>query len=246
MLNQSLPYIEEVTESISRDRSQYLVFAALALGMLVFTGVLYWSNNSQFQRFLGRANPLTPFLFVIVAGFVLLSILLSQQWFAIYEKENLKELLHSSSLAALFGIIMILADTKIIFSADINILFPRSLLFYPAIAFLVEILFHVLPLTILLFIMSSILKGADSEVVFWICVLIVASLEPIYQMWDMVSSNQFPVWAVAYVGVHIFLINFFQLLIFRKQGFISMYTFRLVYYLFWHIAWGYVRLGLLF
>ena len=117
---------------------------------------------------------------------------------------------------------------------------------YPAMAFLVEILFHVLPLAVLLFIIGSILKGAKFEVVFWICVLIVASLEPTYQMKDMVSSNRFQIWAIAFVWIHIFLINFFQLFIFQKQGFISMYTFRLVYYLFWHIAWGYVRLGLLF
>lgn len=246
MIHQNLPHVEGVIESISRDRSQYLIFIGLAVGMFVFVGVLHLSNDGLFQRFLGTANPLTVFLFATVLGIVLLFILPSQQWFAVHEKTNLKMYLYSISLAALFGIIMILVDTRIIFSADMNILFPKSLLFYPAMAFLVEILFHVLPLAVLLFIIGSILKGAKFEIVFWICVLIVASLEPTYQMMDMVSSNRFQIWAIAFVWIHIFLINLFELLIFKRQGFVSMYTFRLVYYMFWHIVWGNARLDLLF
>ena len=76
----------------------------------------------------------------------------------IYEKENLTAALQWSSLAALLGIVMILVDTKIIFSADMNVLFPESLLFYPAIGFLVEIVFHVLPLAGLLLVLNS-LRG---------------------------------------------------------------------------------------
>jgi len=242
----NLPYVEKITGSISNNRLQYLVFIGLSLGISGFTGILYFSNKLLFQRFLGGIDPLMAFLFTIVLGFVLLAFLLSQKWFAIYEKENLTGLLRSSSLAALLGIIIILVDTRIIFSADMNILFPESLLFYPAIAFLVEILFHVLPLTVLLVILNSILKDVSFETIVWICILIVALLEPIYQVMDMASAKQFPLWAVIYVGLHIFLINFVQLLIFKRYDFISMYSFRLVYHLFWHIGWGYVRLRLLF
>jgi hypothetical protein len=246
MFYENLTYAEKVTESTSSDRLHYLVFLGLSLGILGLTAILYFSNKLLFRRFLGSIDPLMAFLFVILVGFILLSFLLSQKWFVIYEKENLAGLLRFSSLAALLGIFMILADTRIIFPADTNILFPESLLFYPAIALLVEILFHVLPLTLLLVILNSILKDVNFETIAWICILIVALLEPIYHTMDMASARQFPLWAVIYVGIHIFLINFVQLLIFKKYDFISMYSFRLVYYLFWHIGWGYVRLRLLF
>lgn len=246
MIHQNLPPIEKFTESLSSDRVQYLVFIGLSLGVLGFVGILHFANRLLFQRFLGRIDPLRTFLFVAILGLVLLAFLLSQKWFAIYEKENLKALPRFSSVAALLGIIMILVDTKIVFSADMNILFPKSLLFYPAIGLLVEVLFHVLPLAVLLVTLNSILKNVNFETIVWICIPIVALLEPTYHLMDMVSANQFPVWAVVYVGFHIFLINFFQLIIFRKFDFISMYSFRLVYYLFWHIGWGYVRLRLLF
>jgi hypothetical protein len=246
MFYRNSAYAERIIESISSNRLQCLVFIGLSLGALAFTGILHVSNNLLFQRFLGRMNPLIPFLFASVLGFILLSWLLSQEWFAIYEKENLSGLLCSSSLAALLGIIMILVDTRIVFPADTNILFPESLLFYPAIGFLAEILFHVLPLTVLLVVLNAILKNASFETIVWICIPLVSLLEPVYQTIDMASSDQFPLWAVAYVGVHVLLINFSQLLIFKKYDFISMYSFRLVYYLFWHIGWGYARLRLLF
>jgi len=246
MSHKNMPFVGKIVETISGDRLQYLILIGISLMVFGFVGILYFSNSQLFQRFIGRINPLIAFLFVIVLGFILLSFLLSQKWFAIYEKENLKGLFRFSSLAALFGIIMILVDTKIIFPADMNILFPESLLFYPAIGFLAEILFHVLPLAILLFILNSILKNADFGNVVWICILIVSLVEPIYQAMNMASSNRYPVGAVIYVGIHVFLISFFQLLIFRKYDFISMYSFRLVYYMFWHVGWGYVRLRLLF
>jgi hypothetical protein len=246
MFYKNLAYVERIIKLISNNRLQYLVYIGLSLGALGFTGILYFSNKLLFQRFLGRMNPLIAFLFASVLGFILLSWLLSQKWFAIYEKDNLKGILCSSSLAALLGIIMILVDTRIVFPADTNILFPESLLFYPAIGFLAEILFHVLPLTALLVVLNAIVKNADFETIVWICIPLVSLLEPVYHAMNMASSNQFPSWAVMYVGFHVFLINFFQLLIFKKYDFTSMYSFRLVYYLFWHIGWGYTRLRLLF
>lgn len=44
-------------------------------------------------------------------------------------------------------------------------------------------------------------------------------------------------------GLHVFLINLSQLMIFKRY---DLYSFRLVYYIFWHIVWGYMRLKLLF
>lgn len=81
--------------------------------------------------------------------------------------------------------------------------------------------------------------------IIWACLLAVALLEPVYQaMWS--ASNQLPLWAAVYVVLHVFLINLSELIIFRRYDFISMYAFRLVYYLFWHIGRGYARLKILF
>jgi hypothetical protein len=228
------------------ERLQYLIYLGVSLVVFSFTIILYFLDRQVFQRFLGSIDPLAAILAAIVVGFILLSFLLYKKWFVIYDIENLPGLVRFSGLAALLGVIMILVDTRIKFPADINILFPKSLLFYPVIAFFVEILFHVVPLTLLISAMSSTLKNLNFNAIFWISIIIISMAEPIYQTMDMASSKHFPVWAVVYVGLHIFLINFFQLLIFKKYDFISMYSFRLVYYLFWHIGWGYLRLFWLF
>ena len=55
-----------------------------------------------------------------------------------------------------------------------------------------------------------------------------------------------PTWVTVCVFLNILLINLFQLLIFKRYDFVSMFSFRLAYYAIWHIAWGYVRLNLLF
>ena len=233
-------------ETFSTQRVQYLVYLGVSLVIFGFTVVLYFSERQVFQRFLGSIDPIAAFIFAIVVGFILLSFLLTKKWFVIYEKGNLLGFFRFAGLAALLGLIMIFVDTRIIFPAEINILFPQSIVFYPAIAFFVEILFHVLPITVLITLLNSILKNSNLETISWISILIISVAEPIYQTLDMVSSKHFPNWAVVYVGFHIFLINLFQLLIFKKYDFISMYSFRLVYYLFWHILWGYMRLSWLF
>lgn len=238
--------LEKLFESFSAERIQYLVYLGVSLVVLSFTFALYLTERQVFQRFLGSIDPLVAILVAIVVGFFLLSFLLAEKRFVIFDKENLQGLLRFSGLAALFGIIMIIVDTRNMFPADINILFPQSLLFYPAIAFFVEILFHVFPLVVLTTILSAILKNLNLNTITWISIILISAAEPIYHTMDMVSSTHFPVWAVAYVGIHIFLINFFQLFIFKKYDFISMYSFRLVYYLFWHIGWGYIRLIWLF
>jgi hypothetical protein len=231
-------------ELISRDRLQYQVLLGLSIAAMGLTGIIHFTDNHPFERFIGGINPLLAGMLIIISGGILFTFLLSRGWFAFYKTEDLTGLYRASGLAAVLGIIMILVDLKIIFPADMNIVFPASLLFYPAIGFFAEILFHVLPLTLLLFTLTSLFRNVRHGNILWISILIVALLEPVYQtIW---MDGRYPPWAVAYVGLHVFLINLFQLVIFKRYDFISMYFFRLVYYLFWHIGWGYLRLRVLF
>jgi hypothetical protein len=118
---------------------------------VVMTGILYYSNKILFQRFIGRLNPvITIFLFAILGLFAFFY-LLSKGWFKIYAKENFKDSLRSLKFAGLFAAVTILIDLAKIYLPDMNIPFPEYLLFYPAIGFFVEIVFHVLSISVLLF-----------------------------------------------------------------------------------------------
>ena len=103
-----------------------------------------------------------------------------------------------------------------------NVPFPESLLFYPVIGFMAEIVFHVLPLSLLLMALPTIFKNIRLGTTVWISILIVALLEPTFQAVLNVidapligASHQYTWWAVGYDWLHIFLINLFQLLMFR-------------------------------
>ncbi|MBT8313609.1 MAG: hypothetical protein KJP26_04040 [Maribacter sp.] len=145
-------------------------------------------------------------------------------------------------LVALFVFVAIWVDWNIVYPADIHILLPESLLFYPAMGFLVEIIFHVLPLTILLFTFPIVFKPIKYNTIVWLSIIIVAMVEPTYQIF----MDTYTTWALLAVWLNLFLFNILQLYVFKIYGFINMYGLRLVYYLFWHIIWGSLRLELLF
>ena len=239
-------FMMNVPELITTNRRQYQVYLVLSLVVLGFVSILHGIDRTVFQRFLGGINPLLAFLVAIVLGLFFLSYFLFEGWFAVYERGNGRGLAYAAGIAAVLGLIMIFVDTKIVFPHTINILFPKSLLFYPAIGLFVEIVFHMLPVGLLLLLLSTVFRDADRTRIIWVAIVIVPFLDPVYQGIHMASSGLFPLWAVLYVGFHIFIINFCQLSLFRRYDFITMYVFRLVYYLFWHIVWGYLRLEMLF
>jgi hypothetical protein len=154
--------------------------------------------------------------------------------------------LQRAALAAVFGLVAVLVDLKVPFPADMNAAFPESLAFYPVMGFGVEILFHVVPLAVLLPILTSVFKGMGQDTAIWIAIGLVALLEPAFQTVTGRPAGSVPLWATAVVALNIFLINLTQLVLFKRFDFVTMYAFRLAYYAIWHVAWGHFRLGILF
>ncbi len=234
-----------IIELFSTERLQFTIYLGIAVAVTVFVAILSFRRPEYFYKFFGSLNPILAVIIVSLLGLILFLFLLSRGWFAIYSPGNTTGLLVAAALAIPFAIAIILVDLKVVFPEDTNVLVPDALLFYPAMGFVVDIVFHVLPLTILLFILTSPPLNISFEKAILPCILVIALLEPIYQSVLGFSSPQ-PLWANIFIAANIFLINLTQLLLFRRYDFVSMYSFRLVYYLLWHIIWGYARLKLLF
>jgi hypothetical protein len=113
-------------------------------------------------------------------------------------------------------------------------------LFYPAIAYVVEVLFHALPLALLLVALDWLpeKRKLNPTVGVWLCAVPVAALEPILVHLRTGAS--------AYVAVFVFVFTLVELYLFRRYDFVSMTSFRVVFYLWWHILWGSLRLRWLF
>jgi uncharacterized membrane protein len=224
------------------NRVQYTVLAVLSLMTLASAGVLSLSNGAFFRPYFGPVNPLLAAGLVIALGFVCLRFLHSRGWFEIFAgRATLEGVMLSAALAALFAAVIIVVDLKAPFPLDMNVPPPQSFLFYPAIGHVAEIVFHALPLSLLLILLGPRLKKPGSTTLAWSCMVIVSCLEPIFHL-SAESSGKTLSWAEIFVGPHVFLFNLLQLWVARRYDFVSMYSFRLVYYILWHIVWGYARL----
>lgn len=213
------------------------------------------SDRLGFRRFIGEANPIAVAIGVGALGASLLSVLVVRDGFLIAGQRVGRGVSRSAGLATVFGAVIILVDLTMVHPADMNVPFPGSLLFYPVIGFIVEILFHLLTLCLLLTVFPPRVtrSRSRSEATVWWSLILVALLEPAFQVWTAASGtpvvgspHAYASWEVAYDGLHVLAINLCQLVVFKRYDFVAMYAFRLVYYLIWHIAWGHVRLELLF
>jgi hypothetical protein len=225
------------------NRPQYLAFGVLSLVAALFTGLLSLSRGSArfFTPYLGSIPPLLAIVVTTALGFVSLGFLLSRGWFQIRAANTLRGVGVAAAVATIFGMWQVCADLFLTrFPRDINVPAPQSVLFYPAIGYVVEVLFHALPLAVLLFIKDHLpgKRRPNTTAVIWLCIVVVSALDPL-----LVHMRR---GASAYVGAFVFVFTLVELDIFRRYDFVSMYAFRLVFYLWWHVIWGSVRLRWLF
>jgi len=140
-------------------------------------------------------------------------------------------------------VVIVIADVVLRYPEGINVPLPQAALFYPVVGFVAEIVFHVLPFTLLMLILS-LLRGRliDGRRI-GISIALTAVVEPTFQ----ISFAGGPLtWIDAYTWVHVFSISLLQLYVLWRYDFVSMYAFRLIYYAYWHVLWGVIRLPLFF
>ncbi|MBZ0277268.1 MAG: hypothetical protein K8I60_14060 [Anaerolineae bacterium] len=231
----------ELGTLIADAKTSYAILAGLSLVAILLTVI---ADRASFRRFLGRLNPLLVILVTVALAFILLTLFLMRGWFVIYRADNLNGLLLAIGLAAVIVLPIIQVDRTVKFPQTLNIPFPQSMLFYPAIAYLVEVVFHLLPLALLTFGLTALLPAASPQTIIIACIIVVAAIEPVYQ--TVGFAGRYPAWSVAYTALHVFVINLAQLCLFRQYDFVTMLAFRLAYYLAWHILWGHLRLKWLY
>jgi len=233
--------MKEKAWEFRKQLAAYLIICLAAIGV---TAVLVPSSSAYFRLYFGGLHPLLALILVSIAGGPALWLLHSKWGFEIIlGKGTLRGIVVSGGFATVMGILIIIADLFIRYPEDINVPIPAALGFYPVIGFVVEIVFHVLPMTIILFVLNTFRDKLGIERVIWLAIIITAAFEPTFQF----LFREEPLdWGELYTWVHIYAIGFLQLWVFRRFDFAAMYSFRLFYYAYWHIVWGMLRLELLF
>ena len=229
---------------VRQHDGQFRIFLAVSLSILVLTGILTVRDRTTYSGFFGSINPLLVVTFIIITGHLLMARLLATTTLRIYTEASKVRLLFIVVIPLVLCVGIVWVDAQGVFPQHLNVAFPHSLLFYPSMAYVVEILFHILPLTLVVVIINVVFRPRIQTTTMLISMLVVALIEPIFQILNF--GREYPAWAIVYVGVNILVINCLQLWLFVKYDFVSMYAFRLMYYLLWHIIWGVLRLRWLF
>lgn len=231
--------MSNIVPASPRDRHELAGFAILSLAAAGAAEALALGGaGSFFEPYFGGLSLALVFGATAVIGVISLRVLQVCGWLDTRPRGGLTGIGVATAFATLFAIPVVIVDWFVGIKVA-NVPLPWSLQFYPAIAVVVEVFFHVAPLALLFAGLRSIARS-DSERVAWVCILLVSLLEPTYQLWFVLAGQSLS-WLDAYVWTHVWAINLVQLYLFRRFGFVSMYGMRLVYYLDWHIAWEYVR-----
>jgi hypothetical protein len=226
------------------QRQQFAAYLVLSLVTLVFTIILLPSSNADFRRFFGETNAIIVVAVASVVGAAALWVLQTGYGFAVLKgKATQRGVALSAALATVLGIAIVVADFIIRYPKDINVPVPQALLFYPAVGFVAEIAFHVVPLAVLLVILGPLSGRLRRERVVWLGILIVAGIEPSFHV---LSLGNTITWSGVYTWIHIYVFALLQLYVFQRFDFVSMYSARLIYYAYWHVLWGVIRLEVLF
>ena len=107
-----------------------------------------------------------------------------------------------------------------------------SFLIFSGGSILIEVIFRLLPVTLLLWLVSSlVMKGRGQSSTFWVLAFLLAALEPLSQSADILTLplplmlTDFAI----YYGV-----NLTQIAYFRKYGFLASILVRVAFYFVWH------------
>lgn len=226
-----------------RFKGQVPIYMVLVAVLSVFAVI---SDEMPYRRFLGSLDPALAFAIVAIVGATALAFLSNRGWFHIAGKISGVDVIKISACALVLGIAIATADSLIRFPRDMNVPFPQSLLFYPVIGFIVEVVFHILPVFVIVAVLHYSTKLRITDRTLLIVLLSVALIELVFQVHGVNAAGTHSQWVEIYVGAHVLVINIIGLLLFRRYGFIMMYLFRMMYYVLWHILWGHLRLSILF
>jgi hypothetical protein len=209
----------------------------LCIGSVAVAATLELSGSTAYHFLVGDLSATAMTSLVCASGALSLRYLERRGWFSFGDATR-AQYAKIVALGMVLAVPVVVVDLFGGFPEGINVRAPESLAFYPAIAVVAEMVFHVVPLALVARVIRESKEAPRAA-------LAVAALgEPTLQvLW---GAGQSPSWANAYVGVHLLAFNAVEIVVLRRFGFLPTYAFRVAYYAIWHLAWGHARLTLLF
>jgi hypothetical protein len=200
-----------------RSPSQAGVFAWWFLGALLVSGALaIWLNHwVELEPLWSPTIPLgerltQPILLGLVLGSMSIGVDVLTGW--------------AKASAAQVGV------------PSIHIPWPNSLLIYPGGAIIFDVLYYLVPITLLLAIVKVARRwdGTPPAAFFWPIGVLAALIEPVTQMGAIPGHPM----ARSVTFAQDFLLNLVQVWTYRRAGWVSAVVLRVAFYMVWHVLWG--------
>jgi hypothetical protein len=223
-------------------------FSSTQLGRLLLGAVLAFvclaglqlAGTIELTRFLGAAAPLPLAALILTAGLCALVYLQRTENLLLCSASAGRSRFRAAAVLALpFAIAVTVVDVLHPFPADINVALPAALLFYPAIGFVAQMAMHIVPFALLVLAGRVISGGRIRAWWLWASMLLASTIEASFQAAGALGG---PPLVVAYLATSLFLFGFVELYLYRRFDYLTMFIFRMLYYGYWHIGWGGLRL----
>jgi hypothetical protein len=166
--------IAPIDPMTDHERKQYLVLGLVSIAAISCTAIVSLFPGTPFQPYLGTINPLVAIVGVVLVGVAALVLLETRRWFVIVAMGwSSRGLPAAVTIAIAFGIIVVSADVMIRFPRTLNVPAPQALFFYPAIGYVVEVVFHAVPLALVLGLGSRLWKPENAAGLLWFGLVLV-------------------------------------------------------------------------
>jgi len=210
-------YVIEFFPDVKMLQNQKAVFSWRAIGIVGLLGLLsvYLLNYTGLKKLWdGDVSIKYKMLIPIAAGLLLGSI---QSVYDLFTGA-------SQEIAASMGL------------GAIHIAFPFSIPMYFGGAIMMSIIYYLIPITILVYLISTkLLKGKAEGTVFWSVGIAIALFEPLTNP-GLSVIQQVGIIAIP-LSISVVIFNLTTILFIRQYGFIAAIFFRLGHYAIWHIIY---------
>jgi hypothetical protein len=181
--------------------------------MTGLTAIQLHSSEDYFKIYFGGLPPVLLTAAVCAVGAAGLLLLKKLAGFQLVSgRRTLRGIAVSAGLATILGVEIAVADLFIRYPADTNVPIPQAFLFYPTIGFVAEVIFHLVPLALLVLLLSPFKHRVAIKRIVTAGIVLTAFAEPAFQI---LFKGDALTWASAYTFGHVFAIAFLQLMVFR-------------------------------
>lgn len=216
---------------------------AAAVAVVAAIALISRPDPAIFAPYFAGLSPPAAAAIVCVTGLVAL-VLLHRDWdFVIFDGgASRRRALVAVAWSVPFMIAVTAADLVAGFPREINVPLPAALAFYPAMGLIAQLALHVIPMTLLLYCGRFLFRRTHRNHLVLISIGLAAMPEAGFQLAAALQDDA-PTGLGVFVAIHLFAFGLVELGLFRRYDYAAMYVFRLSYYSWWHIVWGWLRLS---